>query len=56
MPEDCVPFDPTKIAVKKVSRRWKIVQDSHWILDFGNQEWEADTALAIIKKHNLEFQ
>lgn len=54
MSEDCIPFDPTKVAVKRVGGRWKIVQGSHWILDFGTQEWEADTALAIIKKHNLD--
>lgn len=51
--EDCVSFNPSKIAVKKVNGRWKIVQGSHWIKDFGNNEKEARQAFAIIKKYKF---
>ncbi len=50
MPEDCVSFNPKKVEVKRTGGRWKIVEGSHWILDFATKEWEAHTALAIIKK------
>jgi len=39
--EDCVSFNPANIEVKKVRGRWKILEGSHWILDFGNKQNEA---------------
>lgn len=52
--EDCVPFNPNRATVKKVKGRWKVADGNHWILDFNKSEWEAETALAIIKKFNLD--
>lgn len=52
--EDCVSFDPTKIAVKQVSGNWKIVEGDHWILDFGSNKGEADESFKIIKKYGFK--
>jgi hypothetical protein len=53
--EDCIGFDPGKIEVKKVDGSWKIVEDSHWILDFGSNEYEARTAFQIIQKYGFSY-
>ena len=51
--EDCVQFNPNSIEVKKVGGRWKIVDGSHWVFDFGNKEDEARMAFVIIKKYGF---
>ncbi len=47
--EDCVSFDPQRLEVKLVNGRWKIVEDSHWLMDFGSSRSEAEKALEIIQ-------
>lgn len=47
--EDCISFNPDNIVVQNVAGSWKIVEDNNWILDFGDQEFEARTSLKIIK-------
>ena len=51
--EDCVSFDPWTAAVEKVNNRWKIVDGSHMMFDFGNQQGEARQSLSIIKHHGF---
>ena len=51
--EDCVSFNPANIQVKQISGRWKIVEGSHWIMDFADKQSEANTALWIIKKYGF---
>ncbi len=51
--EDSVGFNPNTIEVRNIDGRWKIVDGSHWIFDFGDKETEARTAFAIIKKHGF---
>ena len=51
--EDCIPFKPNLIEVKNIGGRWKIVQGSHWILDFENHEAEARLAFSIIKHYGM---
>jgi len=51
--EDCVSFNPNTIEVKNIGGRWKIVDGSHWIFDFGDKESEARTALTIIRKYGF---
>lgn len=53
--EDCVAFNPTAIEVKKIDGNWKIVEGTHWILDFGSSEAEARAAFEIIKKYGFRF-
>lgn len=52
--EDCVSFNPDKIQVKYIKGRWKIVEGSHWIMDFGLKSKEAAQALQIIKKYRYD--
>jgi hypothetical protein len=51
--EDCVGFNPNTTAVKEINKRWKIVDGSHWMFDFGNKVAEARKALAIIKHYRM---
>ena len=46
--EDCVPFNPALTEVRRVGGSWKIVEGSHWIMDFGANRAEAEESLAII--------
>ena len=47
--EDCVSFNPDNIEVKQIDGSWKIVEGSHWILDFGGNQSEARKSLKIIQ-------
>lgn len=52
--EDCIPFDPTKLSVQQINGTWKIVEaPSHWMFDFGTNQANANTALAIIQKYGF---
>jgi hypothetical protein len=51
--EDCVRFNPNTIEVKRINGRWKIVDGSHFMFDFGNSAAEAKQAFAIIKKYGF---
>jgi hypothetical protein len=51
--EDCVSFNPDRAEVKHINGRWKIVDGSHWIFDFGNKESEARQSLSIIKHYRM---
>ncbi len=51
--EDSIGFNPADIEVKQIDGRWKIVEDDHWIMDFGDKQSEANTALWIIKKYGF---
>lgn len=54
--EDCLGFDPAKVQAKKVEGSWKIVENSHWVLDFDQNAGEARQALRIIKKYRFGNQ
>jgi hypothetical protein len=51
--EGCVSFNPHTTEVKQINGRWKIVDGSHWLFDFGNKRDEAEQALRIIKKYGF---
>jgi len=51
--EDCVSFNPNTIDVRNIGGRWKIVDGSHWLFDFGDKEGEARAAFAIIRKYGF---
>ena len=53
--EDCIGFNPDKIRVRRINNRWKIVEGSHWIMDFESSEAEARLAYEIIKKYGFRF-
>lgn len=51
--EDSIGFNPSAIIVKKINGRWKIVEGSHWIMDFGGSEAEALKSFSIIQKYGF---
>lgn len=52
--EDCIPFDRDHLEVVEVGERWKIVDGTHWLLDFGPGQGNAIAALEIIRKHHFD--
>jgi hypothetical protein len=50
--EDCVPFNPSTVAVKFESGQWKVVDGTHLMFGFPN-EAEAQQTLAIIKHYGF---
>ena len=53
--EDAIAFNPATIEVKEIGSRWKIVDGSHLMFDFGTNKAEADQAFAIIKKYGFRY-
>lgn len=51
--EDCIAFNANNISVSNIKGRWKIVEGNHWMFDFGNNQAEANQALAVIRKHGF---
>ncbi len=51
--EDCIGFDPQRIAVSQVGGHWKIVDGSHWMFDFGSKRQEAEQALTLIRRYGF---
>lgn len=51
--EDCISFKSDTIEVKQINGRWKIVDGSHWVFDFVENEAEAREAFTIIKRHGF---
>jgi Lysyl oxidase len=52
--EDCIPFDRNNLAVVEIGGRWKVVEGTHWILDFGPGEGNARAALHFIRKYRFD--
>ncbi len=51
--EDCIPFDPTNLAVVEIGGRWKVVEGTHWLLDFGPGQGNAIAALHFIREYRF---
>jgi hypothetical protein len=54
--EDCIAFDPNKVEAKKINGRWKVVQGSMWMLDFGSNQAQAQRAVQVIKHYKMNRQ
>lgn len=52
--EDAMGFNPSKLQVKFIQKRWKIVEGNRYLFDFGSNRNNANKALAIIKKHRFD--
>jgi hypothetical protein len=52
--EDCIPFDRSKLEVVQVGDRWKVVEGTHWLLDFGPGQGNAIAALHFIRKYRFD--
>jgi len=53
--EDAIAFNPTNVQASRVNGRWKVVEASHWMLDFGMSEPNARKAVWIIQKYRFKF-
>ncbi len=51
--EDAIPFNPKTTEAKQINGAWKVVDGDHWMLDFGANKENADTAVKIIKKYEF---
>lgn len=54
--DDCLKHNVSQLRVKKVQGRWKIIQGSRWLMDFGNKRNEANKTLNIIKRYRADSQ
>lgn len=52
--EDRIPFDRSNLAVVEIGGRWKIVEGTHWLLDFGPGQGNAIAALHFIRKYRFD--
>jgi hypothetical protein len=52
--EDCIAFDRSNLAVVEIGGRWKVVEGTHWLLDFGPGQGNAIAALHFIRKHRFD--
>jgi hypothetical protein len=55
VPEDRLTLNPQKVAATRIGGRWKVVDGSHWILDFDQDGPGAQQAVNIIKHYGLSF-
>jgi hypothetical protein len=54
IPPDCIPFNRANVAATEIGGRWKVVEGgSHWMLDTGSSQWEAQRAVEIINHYKL---
>jgi hypothetical protein len=53
--EDCVTFDPKKLQARQIHGSWKIVENNHWLFDFGSKVQEAKQALGVIRKYQFRY-
>lgn len=51
--EDCIGFNPAKIQAKLINGRWKVVEGSHWIMDFASKEAQARSAVKVIRHYGF---
>ena len=52
--EDCISFDRSNLAVVEIGGRWKVVEGTHWLLDFGPGQGNAVAALHFIRKYKFD--
>lgn len=52
--EDCLDFNRSNLQIQFVGGAYKIVDGSHWLLDFGSSHAEAQTALNAINFHKFD--
>lgn len=51
--EDCLGFNPANLQAAKKQGRWKVVDGSHWLLDFENRRDFAERMVAVIQHHGF---
>lgn len=51
--EDCIPCNTNNLQVTNIGGNWKIVEGSHWLMDFGAKEGDARESLKVIKHYGM---
>jgi hypothetical protein len=54
--QDCVGLNPAAASIANIGGSWKVVDGSHWVLDYGPDETAANQALAVIRNYHLNRQ
>jgi hypothetical protein len=54
--EDCLPVNPSQVEARRVNGRWKVVQGSNWLMDFGASQQNATRARDVIRHYQLTRQ
>ena len=54
--DDCIALNPMTTHAAFVSGRWKVVDGSNWLLDYGSDGAAAHQAEAVIHNYNLNRQ
>lgn len=54
--EDTIIIDPAQVKAQEIGGRWKLVQDSLWLLDFNSNREEALNAEEIVKYYGFTRQ
>lgn len=52
--EDVIAFDRSNLSVVQIGDRWKVVEGTHWLLDFGPGQGNAVAALHFIRKYRFD--
>lgn len=52
--EDSIAFDRSNLEVVQIGDRWKVVEGTHWLLDFGPGQGNAVAALYFIRKYRFD--
>ncbi len=53
LPNDCLPIDVQRLRVELVAGRWKIVDGSEFLLDFGGSRATAERGAAVLAHYKI---
>ena len=53
IPEDRLSLNPSNVTAVQINSRWKVVDGSHWIMDFDQKRTAAERAVSVIKHYGL---
>jgi len=51
--EDCIAFNSSTVGLEQIDGKWKIVDGSHWLFDFGSDRVAAQKALQVILHYRM---
>jgi len=51
--KDCLAFNSSAAGLQQINGRWKIVDGSHWLFDFGSDRAAAQKALQVITHYRM---
>jgi hypothetical protein len=54
--ENCIAFDPAQVTIRNVEGIWKVVVGDIWMLDFADNQTNAQKALDIIRHYKLSYR